>query len=43
MKRYYINRSPIEEALGYGSLPSHSEIEETLDLNKTQTVSPIQN
>ena len=43
MKRYYINRSPIEEALGYGSLPSNLEIEETLDVNKTQSIPPIQN
>ena len=43
MKRYYINRSPIEGALGYGSLPSNLEIEETLDVNKTESVPPIQN
>jgi hypothetical protein len=43
MKRYYINRSPIEEALGYGSLPSNLEIEETLDVNKTESIPPLQN
>ncbi len=36
MKRYYINRSPIEEALGYGEHPFIAQIEEKSDENKTE-------
>ena len=35
MKRYYINRSPIEEALGYGALPSKVQPGNIPDDNKS--------